>query len=689
MNSYTPKSEFKMHLNTDNTRSIQTAQLKDNRTAQLKQVNTQQFVDNSPKVVQQKEKGAAISNTPVQRMENKTGLPDQLKSGIESLSGMDMSDTRVHYNSSAPAQLQAHAFAQGNNIHIAPGQEQHLAHEAWHVVQQKQGRVKATKQLKGKTPVNDDAGLEREADIMGAKAMQMKSDGTTQELSSSGNSSLQGNQPVQRIKSAKRYGIKYSTPLTDSGLVMVGILPNSPVIQGLGRLIDQYRVEKDGILMTLRMHKIGNLDELGHSDREHFLNKLINLLDAMNAYIDQHHLDADDAEFDISDIYQDIEEERNYLNEEGKLRLKKTPPRKKLKNYKGNTVGVEQEIQSEQKIRILDNSQGTQGYVEKHGVRLVEYTSDMLTQVAHEYTIELKTTPSEKDSEVAIADRLKAMSIMLDAIIEAGKERRGVRNKKVGDFNIVIVRPNNIVTNGAIDQSGINFSNQASLGVQTQSLVGNSPEVQLIRSKARWYYPTVLPRKFQKKLDNPEAAQEVYNLISCAIRFLANIIEKESELVHLNKSNPKDLSIKGDLYNSGLKDSWGVLPRTPIWDWLNFLSSSDQNQVSAAIMKMSPAGVSQRSLDAARDHIKKRKPLAGHKVPESTIWGEQASVFEFRRVPDELDRYTYHTPIQEAESHSPDMLQHIKTMPSIRARMTMEQENDADSEDDTTDWLDE
>ncbi|CAM1345280.1 eCIS core domain-containing protein [Tenacibaculum amylolyticum] len=163
-----------MHLNTDdNTRSIQTAQLKDNRTAQLKQANTQQFVDNSPKVVQQKEKGAAISNAPVQRMENKTGLPDQLKSGIESLSGMDMSDTRVHYNSSAPAQLQAHAFAQGNNIHIAPGQEQHLAHEAWHVVQQKQGRVKATKQLKGKTPVNDDAGLEREADIMGAKAMQV------------------------------------------------------------------------------------------------------------------------------------------------------------------------------------------------------------------------------------------------------------------------------------------------------------------------------------------------------------------------------------------------------------------------------------------------------------------------------------------------------------------------------------
>ena len=97
-----------------------------------------------------------------------------VQSGVEQLSGMDLSDVKVHYNSSEPAQMQAHAFAQGNDIHVAPGQEKHLGHEAWHVVQQRQGRVKPTKQLKGGVGVNDDAGLEREADVMGAKAMQMK-----------------------------------------------------------------------------------------------------------------------------------------------------------------------------------------------------------------------------------------------------------------------------------------------------------------------------------------------------------------------------------------------------------------------------------------------------------------------------------------------------------------------------------
>ncbi|HEU4554859.1 MAG TPA: DUF4157 domain-containing protein [Chitinophaga sp.] len=107
----------------------------------------------------------------VQRKANNTGMPDNLKSGIENLSGMDMSDVKVHYNSSQPAQLNALAYAQGSNIHIGPGQEKHLPHEAWHVVQQRQGRVQATTQLKESVPVNDDPGLEHEADVMGAKAM--------------------------------------------------------------------------------------------------------------------------------------------------------------------------------------------------------------------------------------------------------------------------------------------------------------------------------------------------------------------------------------------------------------------------------------------------------------------------------------------------------------------------------------
>jgi len=123
-------------------------------------------------VQRQEEEELQMKSEPNQKKPNNTGLPDNLKTGVENLSGISLDDVKVHYNSDKPSQLQAHAFAQGTDIHMAPGQEKHLPHEAWHVVQQKQGRVKPTMQLKGKVNVNDDPRLEKEADVMGEQAFQ-------------------------------------------------------------------------------------------------------------------------------------------------------------------------------------------------------------------------------------------------------------------------------------------------------------------------------------------------------------------------------------------------------------------------------------------------------------------------------------------------------------------------------------
>jgi hypothetical protein len=116
------------------------------------------------------------ARSPLQRHEagtvNRSGLPDNLKAGIEGLSGLALDRVKVHYNSARPAQLQAHAYAQGSDIHLAPGQERRLPHEAWHLVQQAQGRVAASMQDKG-VALNDDCRLEQEADVMGARAMRL------------------------------------------------------------------------------------------------------------------------------------------------------------------------------------------------------------------------------------------------------------------------------------------------------------------------------------------------------------------------------------------------------------------------------------------------------------------------------------------------------------------------------------
>lgn len=172
----------------------------------------------------------------IQKKENTTGLPDQLKSGVESLSGFSMDDVKVHYNSPKPAQLQAHAYAQGTDIHLGAGQEKHLPHEAWHVVQQKQGRVNATAQLKEAVYVNDDTLLESEADHMGSKAMLMYQSSTANEAATSfvSNSTIQKYSVIQRAV-WEHDGSKWNFVKGMGGHV-------SPLIEGLaGQVYDDLR----------------------------------------------------------------------------------------------------------------------------------------------------------------------------------------------------------------------------------------------------------------------------------------------------------------------------------------------------------------------------------------------------------------------------------------------------------------
>ena len=145
----------------------------DNRPEATAQRKLQELANNSAHALQAAQLQVIQENDstsqPIQKNEKKTGIPDNLESGMENLSGMSMEDVKVHYNSAKPAQLNALAYAQGQDIHLGPGQERHLPHEGEHAVPQMQGRVKPTMQTQGES-INDTEGLEKEADVMGQPA---------------------------------------------------------------------------------------------------------------------------------------------------------------------------------------------------------------------------------------------------------------------------------------------------------------------------------------------------------------------------------------------------------------------------------------------------------------------------------------------------------------------------------------
>lgn len=116
---------------------------------------------------------------PVQRQsENQTGIPDAVKQRMEDSFGTDFSSVRVHSDSSKAPEVGALAYTQGTDIHFAPGQfkpdtsagQALLGHELTHVMQQAEGRVQPTTEIGG-MPVNDNEGLEHEADVKGAAAV--------------------------------------------------------------------------------------------------------------------------------------------------------------------------------------------------------------------------------------------------------------------------------------------------------------------------------------------------------------------------------------------------------------------------------------------------------------------------------------------------------------------------------------
>ena len=164
------------------------------------------------------ERTASEQSALTQKNENKTGIPDGLKSGMESVSGISLNDVTVHRNSNKPAQLQAHAYAQGTDIHLGPGQEKHLPHEAWHVVQQKQGRVQATTQGNGNVPINDNPSLEREATQMGQKALKEPNSGN----STLKNATVSSNATAQLITKEEEISLRTARPMTKGMKATVG-----------------------------------------------------------------------------------------------------------------------------------------------------------------------------------------------------------------------------------------------------------------------------------------------------------------------------------------------------------------------------------------------------------------------------------------------------------------------------------
>lgn len=203
---------------------------------------------------------------------NNTGLPDSLKRGVETLSGYSLNDVRVHYNSSKPAAVQAYAYTQGTDIHIAPGQERCLPHEAWHVTQQMSGRVSPTTSIGG-VAVNDDASLEHEADVMGARASTLQGNNYAPVSRKAFSSSVRQNKMTSAIVQRESEKSNGSVELVNDKTAIETFTKKDSYEKkdyrsgDLGRFDANYSPSTNELSVSLPVHYDNNMNELNEGGK--------------------------------------------------------------------------------------------------------------------------------------------------------------------------------------------------------------------------------------------------------------------------------------------------------------------------------------------------------------------------------------------------------------------------------------
>lgn len=282
----------------------------------------------------------AVKKKPVQRAARSDGLPPAVQRGVEALSGMSMDHVRVHYNSPKPAQLNAHAYAQGSDIHVAPGQAHHVPHEAWHVVQQAKGRVRPTVQMAQGVAVNDDRHLEREADVMGARAMQLGSTGAPAQLTAI---APPGGAVVQRAVPTS-LGLPKPVPETSKykaqgkakeTVFYKGDYPRSKFSFGVytrGAVLAQFNPTGIGTNPSTVMTSTGHQTNTQAVQLDHYPQSWANIADIMNS----HNVAQDHKKVPFSeDAYYTLWDARMYYNDVTNLK-----PAMGSDNASGGSEGV-------------------------------------------------------------------------------------------------------------------------------------------------------------------------------------------------------------------------------------------------------------------------------------------------------------------------------------------------------------
>jgi hypothetical protein len=296
------------------------------------------------------------------------------------------------------------------------------------------------------------------------------------------------------------------------------------------------------------------------------------------------------------------------------------------KEFASASLGTEEELNAT--ILMNRNAASVVGVVKaESGEVLVEITKDIEKAnygTRGEFTIELRTTPTEMVATAGWVDRTKALQVAVWAI--ENNRGKALLTEEYRSYRTVISNPKHEI--GSVPTGGISGAgSQATVGVEAAEIGATANPKD--RANGRLHPQVTLPWYIDRFAEDSQvdtlAAREKIRcaMVMSAVLQLARIWAKYP-------TNPVNLL--------DAKNAWTVRPRTPPIEILDTFSAGSAVTAKAAIEAWAlpdwadetgsiPSG---KNWTDARQHILAGRPMGGHNPPAATINGRRAMLFEYR-----------------------------------------------------------
>ncbi len=303
--------------------------------------------------------------------------------------------------------------------------------------------------------------------------------------------------------------------------------------------------------------------------------------------------------------------------------------------FAGPSVGTEQEFLG---VRVGKKANGGSLLAEvvKDGELLVQVTTDIggggdAPEGYRGYTLELKTSPTEVSDDGGWSRRTNAVKEVLNAIGQfvLSKDDCSFTTGDLGEFEVVVHNSDHVVYKDSSSSGVTRSSKHATYGLPFAHLGTDESGAELVRA-AGWYREwSVEFDKITGEWADENRARAVFYYLRSVLLKLTDLTSSYSLAVH----NLKELKgFTGNLYDSHVKNKWGVLPRTAPWRAFDLLSIGDQKLLKPTLVARPNEVTDQAIWTAAVWHIVQGLDLAGH-APTPPVFTEvelPGTLFEFR-----------------------------------------------------------